>query len=127
MSASNYTETEWMKYAFTATAMGTRPTAWYLAVHTADPGEDGTTSECAYSGYARQSIAFTQTANQVVSNNQQTFGAVAGGAQTITHFSVGAASFGDKCLFVGALCLGKAFSVGDVPKFGTGEVILSVD
>lgn len=126
-AATNYLETEWMKYAFTSTAMGTRPTAWYVALHTADPGETGATGECSYTGYARQSATFTQTVGQVVTSNSQTFPAVADSAQNITHFSVWDASTSGNCLFKGALDLGKTYNVADVPSFGTGEIVLNVD
>lgn len=126
-AASNYLETEWMKYAFTATAMGTRPTAWYVALHTADPTETGATAECSYSGYARQSATFSQTNNTVTTTNAQTFPAVAAGPVTITHFSVWDAVTSGNCLYKGALDLGKTFATSDVPNFGIGEIILSVD
>lgn len=126
-AASNYLESEWIKYAFTTTAMGTRPTAWYVALHTADPGEDGTTGECAYSGYARQSATWSQTNNTVTTTNAQTFPAVAGSSQTISHFSIWTAASSGSCLYKGALDLAKVFAVSDVPNFAIGEIILSVD
>lgn len=126
-AATDYLELEWMKYAFTATAMGTRPTAWYLALHTADPTEPGNVGECSYSGYARQSITFSQAANVCTSTNSQAFPAIAGSSQTITHFSIWDAASSGNCLFKGALDLGKTFAVSDVPNFATGEVIISVD
>lgn len=74
----------------------------YVSLHTADPGEAGdqTTSEIAYTGYARVAIArsgagFTVTANSVSPAADVTFGAMTAGAGgTVTHFGVGTASSG---------------------------------
>lgn len=126
-AATNYTELEWMKYMFTATAMGTRPTTWYIALHTGDPGETGASNEVTDSAYARQSATFTQTANSVATSNSQTWTAIADGTISISHFSVWDASTSGNCLFKGALDLSKSFGIGDVPAFGTGEIVLNVD
>lgn len=126
-AATDYLETEWIKYAFTATAMGTRPTAWYVALHTGDPGETGASNEVTDSGYARQSATFTQTVGEVVTSNSQTFPAIVDGSITISYFSVWDAVSSGNCLMKGPLDLAKNFGIGDVPSFGTGELVLNVD
>lgn len=127
-AASNWLETEWIKYAFTTTAMGTRPVEWYIALHTADPGETGATAECAYTGYARVAATWTQTDNSVVNAGTVTFGAQGDVSPvTITHFSVFDALTSGNCLYKGPLDLGKTFNQNDIPNFGTGEIILNVD
>jgi len=125
MSAADFTESEWMKWAFTTTAMGTRPTEWYVGLHTADPTDDGSVGELTDSMYDRQSITFTQTDNEVASATSQTFAAIADGTVSVTHVSIWDQN--DNCLWTGALSLAKSFAIGDVPKFGTGEIILSVE
>jgi len=67
-----------------------------VALHTADPGESGTmsTSEVAYTSYARVSVArtnvgWTVTNNSVSPAANVDFPAGTGGAGTITHFSTG--------------------------------------
>jgi len=126
-AATNFLEAEWMKYTFTSDTMGARPTEWYIALHTADPGETGATGECSYAGYARQEVTFSQTDNTVTSVDSQTFPPVAGSPVTITHMSVWDALSGGNCLYKGALDLGKTFAESDVPNFGAGEIILGVD
>lgn len=73
----------------------------YISLHTADPGEAGdqTTSEAAYTNYAR--VAVVRTASGwTVSGNQVSNAAAINFAQcgltgaTITHFGVGTASSG---------------------------------
>lgn len=68
----------------------------YLVGHTADPGEAGTatTSEIAYTGYARIAVArtsagFTVSGNAVTLTANQDFPEMTGGAGGVmTHFSV---------------------------------------
>jgi hypothetical protein len=86
----------------------------YLALHTADPGAAGvqTTSECAYTSYARTAVArsaggFTRT-GQVMSNTADINApACTGGSETATHWSLGTASSGaGKILHSGPLASG---------------------
>jgi len=67
-----------------------------VGLHTADPGESGSmsTSESAYTSYARVSVArtsggWTVTANSVSPAANIDFPAGTGGSGTITHFSTG--------------------------------------
>ena len=84
----------------------------YVALHTADPGEAGdqTTSEIAYTGYARVAVVrsaagWTVTNNSVSPAAAITFGAMtAGVGGTVTHASVGvAASAASKILVYGTV------------------------
>ena len=66
----------------------------YLSLHTADPGEAGsqTTSEAAYTSYARVAVArsgagFTVTGNSVSPAATVSFPAGTGGTGTATHFA----------------------------------------
>jgi hypothetical protein len=124
---TDYLETEWMKYAFTTTSMGTRPTAWYVALHTADPTETGATAEVSGSSYARVSATWSQTVNVVSNVAAITFPTVTSAGYTVTHFSVWDASTSGNCLFKGALAVGKALAVGEAANFAIGELILSID
>ena len=76
----------------------TSPTAnLTIALHTGDPGEGGdqTTSEIAYTGYARVNVARTGggwsvSAGVATPVAAITFGQMSGGAGgTVTHFSIG--------------------------------------
>jgi hypothetical protein len=74
----------------------------YLSLHTADPGEAGdqTTSEIAYTSYARFAVArsgavWTVTGNSaVLASPPASFVAGTGGSGTATHFGLGTASSG---------------------------------
>ncbi len=110
MSKSDSYENSLLKLLFNATAISlvadntaTTPlTNLFVALHTADPGEAGTqsTSEIAYTGYARVSVArttggWTVTTSSVSPVAAITFGAMTAGAGgTVTYFSVGSLTSG---------------------------------
>lgn len=107
----------------------------YLALHTGDPGEAGnaTTSECAYTSYARVAIART-VGGWTVSGNQASNAALAqfpectGGSETITHVSITVASSGtSKILYSGALTASRSVSSGIQPQFAIGALVVTED
>uniref|UniRef100_A0A6M3IND2 Uncharacterized protein n=1 Tax=viral metagenome TaxID=1070528 RepID=A0A6M3IND2_9ZZZZ len=120
-------------------ASGLQPSAaagsLYVSLHTADPGEAGdqTTSECAYTSYARVAVArtaggWTVTANAVENAGAITFPACTGGSETATYFAVGTSSAGaGKILYSGALTAGLAISSGITPAFAAGELDITED
>lgn len=103
----------------------------YLALHTADPGEAGdqTTSEAAYTSYARVAVGrtsgnFTVSGNSVTLAANQDFPAGTGGSGTATYFSVGSASSGTgKILYSGALSINIVMGNGITPRLTTGTTI----
>jgi hypothetical protein len=128
MSAvADWLEDEWIKYAFTTTAMGTRPTEWHVALHTGAPGDDGAANEVSGSSYARVSTTWTQVDNTVSNAAAVTFPTVTSAGYTVTHFSVWDDDTAGNCLYVGPLVLSKALAVGEAGNFAIGELILSVD
>lgn len=128
-AATDYTELEWMKYMFTTTAMGTRPTAWYAALHTADPTEVGNVAEVTTStdsAYVRKAVTLAQTANEVKNSAALTFNAVAAG-YSVTHISIWDAATAGNCLFKGPLAVPKTLAAGEVLSFAVNELVLSID
>ena len=103
----------------------------YVALHTADPGEAGTqtTSECAYTSYARVAIArsgaaWTVTANSASPASAINMPAATGGTETATHFSVGTAASGTgKILYKGAISPTISISTGVTPQLTTATAI----
>lgn len=140
MSKGNTFENDWLKLIFNATAIAniadnaaSSPlTNLYVSLHTADPGEAGdqTTSETAYTGYARVAVArtsggWTVTNNSVSPVANIDFGectASAGGA--ITHFGVGTASSSTgKLLYSGTVTPNITMAVGVIPRIKTTTAI----
>jgi len=139
MSKGNTFENDILKLIFNGTAIAdlaendtSSPlTDLYLAIHTGDPGEGGsqTTSECAYTSYARVAVArsgagFTVTGNSVSPAANVDFPACTGGTETATHASVGTASSGaGKILYKGALTPNISISTGVTPRITTTSTI----
>ena len=128
-----------LKLIFQATAIAniadnaaTSPlTNLYIALHTADPGVSGTqtTSEVAYTGYARVAVlrsssGFTVTNNSVSPAANISFPACTGGTATATYFSIGTASSGTgSVLYTGAISPSISIASGVTPQLTTSSTI----
>lgn len=139
MSKGNTFENDLLKLIFQAAAIAniadnavTGPlTSLYVSLHTADPGEAGdqTTSEAAYTGYARVAVArsgsgFTVTANSVSPAADVSFPAGTGGTGTATHFGIGTAASGvGKLLYSGTITPNIVMGNGVTPKLTTATAI----
>lgn len=139
MSKGNTFENDILKLIFNGTAIAdlaendsSSPlTDLYLAFHTADPGEGGsqTTSECAYTSYARVAVArtsggFTVSGNSVSPAANVDFPTCTGGTEIATHASIGTASSGaGKILYKGALTPNISISTGVTPRIGSTSTI----
>ena len=140
MSKGNSFENSWLLLIFNATAIAniadntaTSPiTDIQVSLHTADPGEAGdqTTSETAYTNYARVAVArtdagWTVTANSVSPAANIDFaecGVTPGAA--ITHFAVGTAHTGaGVLLYSGTVSPNITLAEGVIPRLKTGSTI----
>lgn len=144
MSASNVLENgllslifENADYANVGDATGLRGSStagvFYISLHTADPGETGseTTSESAYTNYARVSVARSTagwTVASGVADNDAAITFATGGASgsTITHFGIGSDSSGAGNLFFSGTS-SLSVSSGITPSFAIGALDVSLD
>lgn len=137
MSKSNATETSLLQLIFNATAWAnladnaSSSPATNLAVHlhTADPGEAGTTatSECAYTSYAvvnvaRTSGGWTISGNSVSPAATISFPAATGGSETATYWSVSLAG-STVILYSGTVTPNIAISNGVQPQLLSSSAI----
>ncbi|NIT14191.1 MAG: hypothetical protein GTN99_08135 [Candidatus Dadabacteria bacterium] len=139
MSKGNTFENDLIGLIFNGTAIAniadnasTSPlTDLYLSLHTGDPGEAGdqTTSEAAYTSYARQAVArtssgFTVSGNQVTLTADVDFPEATGGTETITHFAIGTAASGaGKVLYSGTVTPNVSVVTGVIPRLTTGTTV----
>lgn len=139
MSKGNTFENDWLKLIFNATAIAnladnaaTSPlTNLYVSLHTADPGEAGdqTTSEVAYTSYARVAVARTSGGWTVTNNSVSPVAAISfpagtGGSGTATYFGVGTALSGaGKLLYSGAISPSIVCGNGITPQLTTASTI----
>ena len=105
--------------------------SFWISLHTADPGETGTqtTSEVAYTSYARVSVArsgsgWTRTGNSISPAANIDFPACTGGTATATHFGIGTASSGaGVLLWKGTVTPNISISNGVTPRLTTASTI----
>jgi hypothetical protein len=109
--------------------------SFYVSLHSADPGESGTqsTSEVAYTSYARVAVArtaggFTLTTSTISNTALVQFPQCTGGSATATHFGIGTDLSGaGNLLFKGALSSSLSISNGIQPQFAAGALTVTVD
>lgn len=124
-AAGTFARIERAKYLYTAEAMGVRPTARFVRLHSTDPGVDGSVGEITGSAYAAQAVSFTRTTNQVVNAAAITFPAVITAGYTVAWYSVFDAATAGNMLVRCALAVPKTLAVGDAASFGVGEIIIT--
>ena len=103
-------------------------TTAYVSLHTADPGNTGT-SEVVGGAYARQGpITFTQAgSNPTVASNSAilTYPAATAAWGTITNFGIWTAVSGGTFQGSGALTTSKAVNSGDTARFAANALTIT--
>ena len=108
---------------------------FYISLHVANPNETGTqsTSEAAYTSYARVSVARSTAgwtvASGVCDNDAAiNFPQATGGTESETHFGIGSDVSGSGNLFIwGALISALAVSANVSPSFAPGALDITLD
>jgi hypothetical protein len=146
MSATNAFETSLLTLIFNNTdianigdAAGLQNSATagslYVSLHTANPDETGsqTTSETAYTNYARVAVARSGAGWTISGANCSNTATVAFAAcgvtgATLTHFGIGTDAAGaGTLLFKGALDASLVVSAGITPSFAAGALDVNAD
>lgn len=126
MSFSNTLETNVLKWAFTANSV-TRPTSWYVALYTSDPGEANTGTELSGSAYTRTSATFTVSGNEATTSAAVEFSEATGSWGTVSHVAVFDASTGGNMLAYAALTTAKAIGAGDILRIPAGDLDITLN
>ncbi len=125
-AASDYTENLALEYLLTTDSV-TRPTAWYIGLHTADVTDAGTGTEVSGNGYARKTVAFSVTNDTASNSATVTFDAASGGNWgTITHIGVWDALASGNLLFHGAVTTSKTIEDGDTFQISAGNLDITL-
>jgi hypothetical protein len=103
----------------------------WVSLHTADPGASGsqTTSEAAYTSYARQSVARSSSGWAISGETitpvaNITFPAATGGAETESFFAIGTASSGaGEILYAGPISPTIVVASGVTPVLTTASTV----
>lgn len=126
---TNYAEDLVLDWLLT-NASATRPTAWYVALYTVAPGEAGGGTEVSGGSYARTAVTFTVsgTAPTTASNSSAVeFPAATGSWGTIVAAGIFDASTSGNLLAFADLTTSKTVDTGDVLRFNTGEIDVTLD
>jgi hypothetical protein len=111
--------------------------SFFVALHTANPGQTGTqsTSEAAYTSYAREAVARSSGGWTVTGSNPTTaenaaainFPTATGGSETETYFSLGQETSGAGVIyFYGILSSSLAVSTGIAPSFAIDALTVTL-
>ena len=126
MSFTNDLETRVLQWALT-NGSPTRPTAWYVGLFTAAPGEAGGGTEISGSGYARQTVTFTVSGNLATNNAAIEWPTATGSWGTITHVAVFDALTTGNMLVYATLTASKSISTGDVLRIPSGDLDVTLN
>jgi hypothetical protein len=128
MSAiSNYLENALLNATLRNTTY-TSPATVYAGLFTTDPTDAGSGSEVSGGSYARKAITFAAPSNGVTTNSAAAceFDQATGSWGTITHFGIFDALTTGNLLYYGALTTSKTIASGDVFKFATSSVTVTL-
>lgn len=126
---SDHAENLLLNWLMTA-GSATRPTAWYVGLHTGSPADDDSgANEISGNGYSRQAIAVTTatgTGGTTSNDANITFTASGGDWGTISHISIYDASTSGNLLWHGSMTASKTIADGDTLQFNTGNIDLTI-
>jgi len=128
MSAiSNYLENALINATLRNTTY-TSPSTVYAGLFTSDPTDAGSGTEVSGGSYARKAITFAAPSNGVTTNSAAAceFDQATGSWGTITHFGIFDALTSGNLLYHGALTTSKTIASGDVFKFPTSSVSVTL-
>jgi hypothetical protein len=126
MSFTNHLETLVLNFALT-NATATRPTAWYVGLFTAAPGEAGGGTEVSGNGYTREAVTFTVSGDTATNNAAIEWPTATGSWGTITHVAIFDAETTGNMLAYAGLTASKTISTGDVLRIPSGDLDVTLN
>ena len=123
---SNYLETKILDYVLRDTA-DWAPTTVYLALHTADPAEDGSGAEVSGGSYARQACAFDAThatGGNTANTSAESFTGMP--ACTVSHIGIWDHASAGNLLFYTDVTANKTVGSGDTISVAAGAVTVTL-
>ena len=126
MSFTNLLETRVLQWALT-NGSPTRPTAWWVGLFTAAPGEAGGGTEISGSGYTREAVTFTVSGNLATNDAAIEWPTATGTWGTITHIAVFDAETSGNMLVYATLTSSKTIASGDVLRIPSGDLDVTLD
>lgn len=125
MSLSNYAELEILDW-LTGGGAPAAVSAVYVKLHTADPGEAGTTAAAANTTRVQATFGTPASAGAISNTAAVTWTNVPN-AETYSHISLWDASSAGNCLGAGALSSSVTVAVGDNFTIAIGDLDITLD
>jgi hypothetical protein len=126
---SDWAEANLLNWMLTTHAV-TRPTAWFVALHTAAPGDTGTGELGTTSGYSRRPVTFASAVVGVGTTDNTadiTFGpATTSNWGVISGVSIWDATTGGNCLMAGTFQTARTINVNDQLTIAAGALDLTL-
>ncbi len=126
MSFTNDLETRVLQWALT-NGSPTRPTAWYIGLFTAAPGETGGGTEVSGGSYVRVAVTFTVSGNLATNSAAVEWPTATATWGTITDVAVFDADTGGNMLVYASLTSSKTIASGDVLRIPAGDLDVTLD
>lgn len=126
MSFTNDLETRVLQWALSA-GTPTRPTAWYVALFTAAPGEAGGGTELVGNAYTRVAVTFTVSGDLATNSAALEWAAATASWGTITHVAVFDALTTGNMLVYATLTASKAIGTGDILRIPAGDLDITLN
>ena len=113
-----------------STATATRPTAWYLSLHTADPGLTGANEVVVGTDadYVRKAMTFAAAATLAKASNASATWTAASGATTyvVTHIGIWDAATAGNFLAGGQLAVAETVVASGTLNLASGRAIAAI-
>lgn len=132
MSNTTQSSQEVIRLLFTTVALAARPSAWYVGLHTGDPGVDGSANEVAGAtdaNYARTAVTWDESVvsglTRVSNDAEVAFPASGGaGSYNVQFITIWDAASGGNCLARLPLVPARAVAPAGILRFPIGEIII---
>jgi hypothetical protein len=123
---SNYLENALINATLRNTTY-TSPSVVYVGLFTSDPTDAGSGTEVSGGSYTRKAMTFGAPSDGAsVNSSAVEFDQATANWGTITHFAIFDASSSGNMLYHGALTSSKTIETGDVFKFATSSVTVTL-
>lgn len=122
---SDYLENKVVGHVFGGSAY-TAPSTLYVALYTSAPSDTGGGTEVSGGAYARQTAAFTITADTASNTSAIEYPTATANYGTVVAVGVFDASSSGNLLAYGNLTTSKTVSTGDVFRFNAGAIDITV-
>ena len=124
MSFTDTFETRVLTFVFTGSSV-TRPTAWFLSLHSGASSDSSAGTELSGNAYARQAVAFSVSGNLATNSGAIEWPVATGSWGTVTDISVFDASSGGNMSAYATLRGSKAIATGDVFRIPAGDLAVT--